>query len=167
MEGGDPLRRVVGMRHRAASAPFFGIHWLRTGRALRQFPFVAEQVFEEVVAPLRGRAGPGDFQAAGDRVSAFAGAEAVLPAQALLLEAGRFRIRPHVGRRAGAVGLAEGMAAGDERHRFLVVHRHARERLADIARRRDRIRVAVRAFRVDVNQPHLHGSQRIFEIAVA
>ena len=30
---------------------------MRPGRALRQFPFVAEQVTEEVVAPLRWRSG--------------------------------------------------------------------------------------------------------------
>ena len=140
---------------------------MRAGRALRQFPFVAEQVLEEVVAPLRRRGGPGDFQAAGDRVTAFARAKAALPAEALLLEAGRFRLRPHMGRRAGAVGLAEGVAAGDERHRLLVVHRHAGEGLADIPRRGDRIGVAVRAFRVDVDQPHLHGGERIFEVPVA
>jgi len=29
------------------------------------------------------------------------------------------------------------------------------------------IRVAVRAFRIDVNQAHLHGTERIFEIPVA
>ena len=34
---------------------------------------------------------------------------------------------------AGAVGLAEGVAAGDERDGLLVVHRHAAERLADVA----------------------------------
>ena len=33
------------------------------------------------------------------------------------------------------VGLAERVAAGDERHRLLVVHRHAAERLADVPRR--------------------------------
>ena len=162
-----PLRRVVGIRHRAGACAILRLPLMRTGRALRQFPFVAEQVLEEVVAPLRRRGGPGDFQAAGDRVTAFAGAEAALPAQALLLEAGRFRLGPHMRRRAGAVGLAEGVAAGDERHRLLVVHRHAGEGLADIPRRRDRIRVAVRAFRVDVNQAHLHGSERIFEVPVA
>ena len=140
---------------------------MRAGRALRQFPFVAEQVPEEVAAPLRGRGGPGDFQAAGDRVAAFARAKAALPAQALLLDAGRFGLRPHMGRRAGAVGLAEGVAAGDERHRFLVVHRHAGEGLADILGRGERIRVAVRAFRVDVDQAHLHGSERILEVPVA
>ena len=45
----------------------------------------------------------------------------------------------------GAVALAEGVAADDERDRLLVVHRHAGERLADVARRGERIGVAVRA----------------------
>ncbi len=165
--GRDALGRIVGMRHRAGARAILRSPLIRSGRALRQFPFVAEQVFEEVVAPLRGRGGPGDFQAAGDRVSALAGAKAVLPAQALLVEAGRFRGRTHIGRGAGSVGLAEGVAAGDERHRLLVVHRHPREGLADIPRRGDRIGVAVRAFRVDVNQSHLHGSERVFEFPVA
>jgi len=123
---------------------------MRTGRALRQFPFVAEQVPEEVAAPLRGRGGPGDLQAAADRVTP-------LPVPKLLFQpnlAPRCRplrfgptwdagpapwVLPKVWRRQSARG-------------FFVVHRHATERLADIPGRGDRIRVAVRAFRVDVNQ---------------
>ncbi len=155
------------IRHRIGACATLRHPLVRTGRALGQFPFVAEQVPEEVAAPLRGRRGPGDFQAAGDRVTAFAGAKAALPAQALLLDAGRFGLRSHLFRIAGAVGLAEGVAARDEGHRLLVVHRHAGEGLADIPRRRDRVRVAVRAFRVDVDQAHLHGRERIFEIPVA
>ena len=69
-----------------------------------------------------------------------------------------------MGLRAGAVGLAEGVTARDERHRLLVVHRHALERLANIRGRRDRVRIAVRALRVDVDQPHLNGAERILEI---
>ncbi len=65
---------------------------MRTGRALGQFPFVAEQVLEEVVAPLRWRRGPDDFQAAADRVTPFARAKFALPAEALLLDAGGFRL---------------------------------------------------------------------------
>ena len=60
------------------------------------------------------------------------------------------------------MSLAERVAARDEGHRLLVVHRHASEDVADIPRRSDRIRVAVRAFRVDVNQAHLHGSKWVF-----
>ena len=163
----DALRRVVGMRHRSGARATLRLPLMRTGRALRQLPFVAEQVPEEVVAPLRRRRGPGDFQTAGDRVTALARAKAALPAEALLLDGGRFRLGTHMGRGAGAVGLAEGVTSGNERHRLFVVHRHAGKGLADVLGRRDRIRVAVRAFRVDVDQAHLDRSERILEIPVS
>ncbi len=159
------LRRVVRVRHRRLGS--LGHPLVRAGRALRQLPFVAEEVPEEVGAPLRRRGAPGDLQAAGDRVAATAGAEAALPAQALLLDGGGLRLASHVGHGAGAVGLAEGVAARDERDRLLVVHRHAREGLADVPRGRDRIRIAVRALRVDVDQAHLHRRERILQVAVA
>ena len=65
------------------------------------------------------------------------------------------------------MGLAEGVAAGDQRDGLLVVHRHAEERLADVLGRRDRIGIAVRPFRVDVDQAHLHGAERLRELALA
>ena len=150
-----------------APAPPFGCPLVRAGRALRQLPLVAEQVPEEVAAPLRRRRGPGDLQAAGDRVAARARAEAALPAEALRLDVGGLRIGAHVRRGAGAVGLAEGVAAGDQRDRLLVVHRHAGEGLADVPGRRDRVRVAVRAFRVDVDEAHLHGAERVLEVPLS
>ena len=67
----------------------------------------------------------------------------------------------------GAMGLAECVAAGDQRDRFLVVHRHAAECLADVAGRRHRVGVAVRPFRVDVDQTHLDGAERNRQIPVA
>ena len=78
-----------------------------------------------------------------------------------------FRLRADQRRIAGAVGLAEGVAAGDQRDGLLVVHRHAEERLADVLGRRDRIRIAVRAFRIDVDQAHLHRAERLRELAFA
>ena len=63
--------------------------------------------------------------------------------------------------------LAERVSAGDERNGLLVVHRHARERLANILGRSERIRLAVRPFRIDVDQTHLHGGERILKITVA
>ena len=63
------------------------------------------------------------------------------------------------------MGLAEGVAAGDQRDGFLIVHRHAAEGLADIVGRRDRIGIAVGTFGVDIDQAHLHGGQRILQIA--
>src|SRR5262249_21610546 len=127
----------------------------------------AEQVLEEVVAPLRRRGGPGAFQAAGDRVPAVALAQAVPPAEALLLDDASFGLASDVlGLLAGAVGLAEGMATGDQRDGLLVVHPQAGERLGGVARRGDGIGVAVGALRVDVDEPHLDGAQRTLELAV-
>src|ERR1700694_5652146 len=93
---------------------------MRTGRALGQFPFVAEQVREEVVAPLSRRRGPNDFQAAADRVTAFARAKFALPAEALLRDAGGFRLCADQFRIASAVGFAEGVTTGNERDGLLV-----------------------------------------------
>src|SRR5690606_41137241 len=58
------------------------------------------------------------------------------------------------------------VTAGDERDSFLVVHGHAAEGVANIAGGSDGIGVAVGAFRIDVDQAHLHGRERVFEIAV-
>src|SRR6185437_12954473 len=140
---------------------------LRAGRALRQFPFVFEQVLEEVVAPLGRRLRPGHFRAAGDGVSSHAGAILTLPAEALILERAGFWLRTDQRRIAGTVGLAEGMAAGNQRDGLLVVHRHAEERFADVLGRRDRVRIAVRTFRIDVDQAHLHRAERLGELAFA
>ncbi len=54
------------------------------------------------------------------------------------------------------MSFAKYMTAGDERDGFLVVHRHAAERFADVFDRENRIGITVRPFRVDVNQSHLH-----------
>src|ERR1019366_10701076 len=113
---------VRGGRCRTFRLPLF-----RTGRALRQLPFVAEQVIEEVVAPLRRRLRPGDFRTAGDGVGAEAGAMLALPAEALILDGTAFRIGAEQRRIAGAVSLAEGAAAGDQRDGLLVVDRPGEE----------------------------------------
>ncbi len=65
------------------------------------------------------------------------------------------------------MAFAEGVAAGGERDGLLVVHRHAREGLANVPAGGDRIRLAVRPFRVHVDQTHLHGGERILEFPVA
>ena len=92
----DALRRVVGVGDGARAGTVLRLPLVGAGRALRQLPFVAEQVLEVAVAPLRRRGRPGDLQAAGDRVGAGAGAEVVPPAQALRLQARGFRLRPDV-----------------------------------------------------------------------
>ena len=115
---------------------------------------------------MRRRLRPGDFRAAGDGVGADAGAVLALPAEALILERAAFRLRADQRRIARAVGLAEGVAAGDQRDGLLVVHRHAEERFADVLRGRERVRIAVRPFRVDVDQAHLHRAERFMRAGV-
>ena len=68
---------------------------------------------------------------------------------------------PTIGRIASAVGFAEGVAAGNQRNRLFVVHRHAAERLANILGCGNGIRIAIGPFRIHVDQTHLHGSERI------
>src|SRR6187402_1440366 len=120
-----------------------------------------------MVAPLRWRLAPGHFETAGDRVGTLAGTKAALPAEALLLEAGCLAVRTDELRVTRAVRLTETVAAGDQRHRFFVVHRHAREGLSDVAGRRDGVGIAIRALGVHVDEAHLHRSQRILEVAFA
>src|ERR1700747_2777551 len=86
---------------------------MRAGRALGQFPFIVEQVLEEVVAPLGRSLGPDDLDARGDRVTALARAIFAGPAEALRLNVGAFRLRANQRRIAGAVGFAERVPAGD------------------------------------------------------
>jgi tRNA(Phe) wybutosine-synthesizing methylase Tyw3 len=62
------------------------------------------------------------------------------------------------------MGLAERVSAGDQRNRLLVIHRHARKGLANVPRRGHRIRLAVRPFRIHVDQAHLHRAQRILQL---
>ena len=64
------------------------------------------------------------------------------------------------------MGLAEGVSAGDQRDGLFIVHRHAAEGLANVTGRRDRIGIAIRAFRVHVDQAHLHGAERVLELAI-
>ena len=92
---------------------------------------------------------------------------AAAPAKALILDHRAFRFGAHKGRIARAMGLAEGMAAGDQRHGLFVIHRHAGEGVADIAGRSLGIGIAARAFRIDVDQAHLHRAQRVLQLALA
>ena len=165
---GVPLRRIVGIGHGARRRGILRRPLVSTGGALREFPFIAEQVFEVVVVPLHRVGGPCAFQAAGDRVDAFAAAKGVLPAEALLFDASPLGFGTDILARIGsAVALAEGVSAGDERHRLLVIHGHAGERLPDVPCRSDRIRLAIGPFRIHVDQAHLNSGERIVELTVA
>src|SRR5438034_6932505 len=108
----------MGVRYRAAAGAILRCPLMRAGRALGQFPFVAEQVREEVVAPLGRRLGPNDFQAAANGVTAYTRTVFTLPAETLLLNACGFGFCTDQFRISSAMGLAEGMTAGNQRDRF-------------------------------------------------
>ncbi len=138
---------------------------LGAGRALLEFPFVLEEVLEEVVAPQRRRLGPGHLEAAGDGVLAVPLAVVADPAQALGLERRGLGLGALVRLGRRAVGLAEGVAAGDQRDDLLVVHRHAVEGGADVLGRQQVVAAGVRAFRVHIDQAHVGGAERAAEFA--
>ena len=140
---------------------------MSAGGALHKLPLVAEQHVEIAHVPLGGVGLPRAFDAAGNGIDALAAAVRAEPTKAHRLDRRAFGLRSDMGCIASAVGLAEGMAASDQRHGLFVVHRHAGEGLAHVAARSHRIRVAVGALRVDVDQAHLHGGERVGQLAIA
>jgi hypothetical protein len=162
-----PLRRIVRIRHRALGLGILRRPLEGTGGALGQLPVVLVQVVQESVTPLRRRFRPRAFEAAADGVAPLAGAEAVLPAETLQFEWSGLRLGANmVGRRGRTMGLAERVAADDQRRRLLVVHRHACEGLADVPSGREGIRLAIGALGVHVDQAHLHGAEWLAEFPV-
>ena len=63
--------------------------------------------------------------------------------------------------------FAERMTPGNKRDGLFIVHRHACKGFADIMRRGERIRSAIRAFWIHVDEAHLYSSQRIRQLALA
>ena len=158
---------VMRIRHGIRERPIGGDPLMRASGAFRQHPIMVQQVLEVVIVPLGRVDGPGAFDPAGNGMHAHAGMEAAHPAKPHLLKRCGFRFRANMARGASAMALAEGMATCRQRDGFFVIHRHAGEGFANIAARGDWIRITVRAFRIDVNQTHLHGSERVFQNAVA
>src|SRR6266481_6648308 len=135
---------------------------MRTGWALGQFPVVAEEVGEEIVAPLGWRLGPNDFQAAADGVSTKTLTKFILPSEALVLDVGAFWFGADVvGGNRGTVSFAEGVTAGNQRDCFFVVHGHTVEGFANVSGCCYGIGLAIWPFRVHVNQAHLNRAERI------
>lgn len=66
-----------------------------------------------------------------------------------------------------AVGFAKGVAASTKYNRHFVIRCHPSEHLTKIASRRQRIGVAVRPFRADVDQARLHCREGIKQFSVA
>ena len=141
----------MGIGHGALGLGIRGSPLLRPGGARCQFIVVLVQVVEEPVVPLRRLVGPCAFQPAGERMDAIAAADGVFPAEALLLEGSALGFGTDVLRAGCTMGLAERVAADDKRNCLFVIHRHAAERLSNVPRCSERVRVAVRPLRVHVD----------------
>ena len=140
----------------------------RARRRPRLHPFVRIEVLQVLHGPARGRRRPRALEARGDGVGTAALAAAVHPAKALLLDVGSGRFGPGTAiRRARSMRLAKGMAARNERYRFFVIHGHAAEGLADVARCGEGVGDTIRPLRIHVDQAHLHGRKRLIEITLA
>ena len=124
----------VRVGHQVRRSRILGNPLDRAGRALGLDPFEAIEVVEVLGGPGGGSSSPGTFEAARNGVFRMALAALVLPTQALVLDCRLARITDQAAfRLAGAVGLAEGVAAGDQGGGFLVAHRHAAKSAADVA----------------------------------
>ena len=119
---------------------------------------------KKLLLHLVGVVRPRHLEAARDRVRALAAAEAVVPAEALRRDVAGLGLLAHIGGGTGAMRLAEGVAARDQRDGLFVVHRHAAERVADVPGGGNGVGLAVRTFGIDVDQAHLHGGERILEV---
>ena len=144
-----------------------------TSRRLGQLPLVAEEVVEVAHVPLGRVLAPRAFNARGEGVGRFAVVTGVGPAEALPVYGAALGLSTDVGVIAATVGLADGVTATGQRRGFFVVHRHAAEGFPHVQRGQNRVRVAVDAFGVDVDQAHVDRRQRVlhglwhFEVAVA
>ena len=74
-----------------------------------------------------------------------------------------FRCGTEIAGVAVAVCLADGVAAGGERHGLLVVHRHASEGDAHVVSGAQRVALAAHSLRVHVDETHLHRGERVLE----
>ncbi len=152
------LARNVCIGHGTRTGIAFGFPLVGTCRALEELPFVAKEVLEIIVAPLSRSRGPNTLQTTCNGVLRVALAHGVFPTKALLLNRRTRRLGTHVFLGiARSMGLAEGVATGNQGYGFFVVHGHARKRLTNVFRCCQRIRVAIGAFWIDVDQAHLNG----------
>ena len=175
------LQRHVGRRHhrRVLLGRIVRIHdhvlflavdrlpLMRARGAFHQLPVIFEQHLEIAHVPCRRVRLPRALDPGRDRVAALAAAMGADPAQTHLVHRGRFRLRADKRRVTRAMRLAEGVPTGHQRHGLIVIHRHPRKSLAHVLARGHRIGVAIRTFGVDVDQAHLHGGQRVFQLALA
>src|SRR5690554_216272 len=156
------LGRITGVQRLIL---FLDIDWLPlpgTSRALLQLPFVAEQKVKVPHIEL-GRMGcPGAFNTGSHSIGSLTLHVRVAPAKALLFYISCFRLGAKGTGVTVTVTLTNRVATGRQGCSFFIVHRHAGEGYAYLLTGFDRIRLAVHAFRVYIDQAHLNRGKRVF-----
>ena len=163
--GGMAQVGVVGILNGTLGSRIGGRPLVSTRGALGQLPIIFQEGLQVAHIPFCRPRFPSALGAAADGVTRFAGAKAALPAEAHLLNGGGFGLGTDQSGIASAVTLAKGMATGHQGHGFLIVHGHAGKGLAHIDAGGGRVRIAVGAFRINVDQAHLHGCQGVLKVA--
>ncbi len=158
-----PLARRVRCRGQGIVRIADRLPLLGASRAADQLIVMIQKHVEIGHVPGNRGGGPGAFDARGDGVVAHAALVARNPAHALLGDVGPFGTGADLGGIARAVGLAEGVTARRQGRRFLIIHPHPTEGLADVAGRLQGVRHPAGAFWVHIDQAHLDSGQRFFQ----
>ena len=128
-----------------------------------KLPIIAEEVVEIAHVPLGGFLGPSTFDTGGEGIRGLALMARVVPAEALHVDRAALGLGADMVMVAAAVGFANRVATTGQGGGFLVVHSHAGKGFPDVLRRARRIRIAVHALRVHVDQAHMDRRERVLE----
>ena len=158
--------RVMRIRHGPCGVAILWCPLHSTGRAFGHFPLEPQQVVEIGHVPACRGLRPCAFKPAGQGVDAVAGLVLVGPAKALAFQWRRFGIGAGILAAHGTVRFTKGVTTRDQRHGFIVVHRHPAKGVADVIGRALQIGFAVWPFGVHIDQAHLHSGQRVFQGAL-
>ena len=129
-------------------------------------PLEGKQVGQIHHRPLGGCCGPRPLEPGCDGVFSVTFTAGVLPAEALLNDrlTGRLRTNTITGL-VRTMGLTKRVTARNQCDRLFVIHRHATKGLANIMCGEHRVGIAIGAFRVHINQTHLHRGEAIAKLA--
>ena len=108
--------------------------------------------------------GPGTFKTAGHGIPANPPAGFIEPAQALIFHLCAFGGRAQQFSVAVTMRFTHGMTACGQGYGFFIIHCHSGEGYAYIFGGSERVGFTINPFRIDVDQPHHDGCQRIFQI---
>ena len=122
---------------------------------------MVEQHLEIAVIKLSRLSRPSTFEAASHGIATDATGLMIIPAETLFVQFGRFWLWTKVFGTAITVALAHCVTTSCEGSCLFIVHGHSGKGLPDVGGGFERVRLAVDALRVDVDEPHLHSRERV------